>query len=579
MNQTVKIDVIQTSTEGDGPISALVVFPKAEFVLGPPVLGHIKSLALLRLLDGTVWMLVLQGQVWSDARLHAAAGILARVSEQAFTKRSIERLLRKELGVDSVSLESPPIDGVDIRQWDIEKVAFALARRPAPGTSAAGRPESTERDARIALCEGLNEAVGRFFDSMDTEALRLATRGRRFDPRIYNYLAHRDYRQYRLQFARTFPGLLLTAVVAETRSLGEEMRSIIDSGAPLIKSLAARWKVRPGVIRHLVGRASSDMGIQWARDAKGLALALNALHPQDLPGQSPAEWSEFNRIVATGQRLFLRPVWESSAGLEWLRECIRRAKRKDGRALELWLPNWDELGRIDYLRAALSDNLRRSAGDGDTSITDAIDRTVLKIAHRGLNNVASQFSDELKRTQSRGVTTREILWREVLLPLVPEDFISADGRTRVTPLTTNRELRAHGTRMRNCLRHRSVRTVAGCGAIGTVFIVGIYDMHSGKALSTAEIKLISNRETGEYQLTTKQHTAFANRRPSQRCVRTLREFLVHCQTDGVREHLKNSWKKIGSSRRENGARPVNVPAALRCTLGEQFYDELVGGTD
>ena len=577
MNQTVKVHVIQSSATGEGPISALVVFPKAEFLLGPPVLGHIKNLALMRLLDGTVWMLVFQGQVWSDARLRAAAEILGRVSEQAFTKRSIERLLRQELGVVSVSLESPPIEGIDIRQWDIEKVAFALVRQPAPGQSAAECPESTEWDARVALCEGLNETVGRFVDSMDTEALRLATRGRHLDLRIYNYLAHREFRQYRLQFAQTFPGLLLTAVVAERRSLGEDLRSIIDSGAPLIKGLAARWNVRPGVIRHLVGRASSDMGIQWARDAKGLALALNALHPQDLPGQSPAEWSEFNRIVATGQRLFLRPVWESSAALEWLRECIRRAKRKDRRVLELWLPKWSELARIDYLRAALSDNLRRSTGDGDTSISDTIDMTVLKIAHRGLNNVASQFSDELKRTQHTGGTAPQILCREVLLSLVPEDFISADGRTRVTSLTTDRELRTHGTRMRNCLRSRSVRTVASHGAIGTVFIVGIYDVHSGGALSTAEIKIVSGHETGEYQLTTKQHTAFANRRPSRRCVRTLREFLVHCQTDDVREHLKSSWKKIGGLRPEDGARPVNVDAALRCTLGEQFYGELIGG--
>lgn len=107
--------------------------------------------------------------------------------------------------------------------------------------------------------------------------MRAATTSRHFDLRIYNCLAHRDYRQYRLQFARTFPSLLLTA------------------------------------------------------------LALNALHPQDLPGDSRAEWDEFNRIVATDHRLFLGPIWESPAGLEWLRECARRAKRQDTRALELWL--------------------------------------------------------------------------------------------------------------------------------------------------------------------------------------------------------------------------------------------------
>lgn len=575
--------VIQTSIGSGSCISALVVFPKAEFLLGPPLLGHIRNLALLKLLDGTVWMLTLRGQAWSGDRLRAAAGILHRVSRQAFTKRSIECLLRKELDIRAVSLESLPIDKVDIRRWDIEKVAFALARQPGARRSAAECPARREWAIQADLRDALDEAFRTFVDRMDPEALRLATRGRRFDERIYNYLAHREYRQYRLQFARSFPGLLVTAVVAEPRSFGEELRTIVDSGAPLIKGLAARWNVRPGVIRHLVGRASGDMGIQWMRDARGLALALNALHPQDLPGDSPAEWSEFNRIVATGQRLFLRPVWESPSGLEWLRECVRRAKRKDRRGLDVWMPGWNELAKVADLRAALTECLHRETAntpsrltsDVDTAITEAIDRVVLRMAHRGLGEVASLFSDELERRQKKGGTIREILSRDALMPLVPEDFISSDGMTRVTALTTTRQLRTHGTRMRNCLRHRSARGVAGEAAIGTVFIVGLFDAHSGKALSTAEIKIVPDREAGAYRLITKQHTAVLNREPSRQCDNAFREFLLHCQSDDVRKHLKNGWKKIRQSRGVSGMQAVNLPAALRCTLGEQVYEGLL----
>jgi hypothetical protein len=119
-------NVIQTSIGSGSCISDLVVFPKSGFLLGPPVLRHIRRLALLRLLDGTVWMLALRGEVWSDERLHTAGEILHRVSRQAFTKRSIEYMLRKELDIRSVSLESLPIDRVEIRRWDIEKVAFAF---------------------------------------------------------------------------------------------------------------------------------------------------------------------------------------------------------------------------------------------------------------------------------------------------------------------------------------------------------------------------------------------------------------------------------------------------------------------
>ena len=570
--------IIQTTTDGERAISALVVFPKAEFLLGPPLRRHIRNVALLRLRDGTVWMLALRGEIWSDERLRAAADILRRVSRHAFTKGSIESRLRKKLATRSLSLETPPIDRVDIRQWDIEKVAFALARQPAAGC------ERCEWTTRTALRDALDETLRSFVGRMDAPALRAATRSRHFDLRIYNYLAHREYRQYRQQFARTFPGLLLTAVVAEPRSLGEELRSIIDSGAPLIKGLAARWKVRPGVIRHLVGRASGDMGIQWTRDAKGLALALNTLHPQDLPGDSRAEWDEFNRIVATGQRLFIRPIWESSAGLEWLRECVRRARRKDKRALELWLPRWNELAQIDRLRAALrevlsreaADTARHAAGSLETSVAEAIDGMVLSVAQRGLSQVASLFSDELEKTRRKGGVMRRILCAEVLMPLIPEDFVSADGMTRVRALTTTQQIRTHGAKMKNCLRHSSARGVARQGAIGTVFILGLYDTQSDKALSTAEIRVAPGCGTGEYRFITKQHTAMWNRKPSRQCHQALREVLLYCQADDVREHLQRCWARLSRLRADNGTQPVNLPAALRGTLGEQFYEELLG---
>ena len=56
----------------------------------------------------------------------------------------------------------------------------------------------------------------------------------------------------------------------------------------------------------------------------------------------------------------------------------------------------------------------------------------------------------------------------------------------------------------------------------------------------------------------------------------VREFLVHCQADAVREHLGNSRKKLARSPGGNGAQPANLPAVLRCTLGEQLYEELLG---
>jgi hypothetical protein len=535
--------------------------------------------ALLRLRDATVWMLVLERQAWTAERLHAAADTLAGVSRQACTTSSVQRLLREELGIASLSVTLPAIDRIDEQVWEIEKVAFALVRQPdakhlyaeIDGTI---RPEGSEWTVRGALRDGLNDELRRFVHAMDRQALQTATAGRRFDLRVYNYLAHTGYRQYRRQFAETFPSLLQTAVVAGPGSFGEDLRSIVDAGAPLIKGLAARWDVRPGVIRHLVGRASNNVGFQWSRDAKGLALALNALHPQDVPGDDPGEWDEFNRVVVTGQRLFLQPIWESSAGLEWLRVCIRLARRGDRQTLAQWLPKWNDIDQIIRFRTSLVDSLRRELADDPATLADAVDHAVLNIADKGLRKVASQFSEEMSRARKQD-RVRQLLSGEILMPLIPRDFVTADGTTRVTALWNNHQLSEHGTRIRNCLRSTSAATLAREGRIGTVFIVGVYDAESGKALSTAEIRAEPAHRYTRYRLITRQHTATANRKPSLRCKRTLQEFLRHCQSDEVREHLVTNWRALRRQSAGDDGHLARLPFAVRNALGERVYEGLV----
>lgn len=112
------------------------------------------------------------------------------------------------------------------------------------------------------------------------------------------------------------------------------------------------------------------------------------------------------------------------------------------------------------------------------------------------------------------------------MPLIPEDFFSSDGATRDSALTTNQHLRTHGKRIKNCLRYSSVRGVARQGAIGTVFILGLYDAQSDKPLSTVEIRIARNCGTGEYRFITRQHTAMRNRKPSRQCHEALQELLL-----------------------------------------------------
>ena len=95
--ETPVTDFIRTSIEPPFWIDELVVFPKPEFFHHVAARRHVKSVALLRLDDGTAWMLVRQGEPWCSESLWTAAGCLAQMSAQAFTRSSIEHRLREKV--------------------------------------------------------------------------------------------------------------------------------------------------------------------------------------------------------------------------------------------------------------------------------------------------------------------------------------------------------------------------------------------------------------------------------------------------------------------------------------------------
>ena len=302
--------MIERSVPKACPIASLIVFPNSEILWDSEPPGHIKCVAFLRLKDETIWMLAIPGMDWTDQRLQVAANALSNVSANAYTKASIERLLRQELQVASVFLLQPAIRSVDLRQWGVREAAYVLAKRLAYTYSSHLFEESDTRlrfsSIEVALIDSLDEALQEFVDELEPQALKLASASGQLNQRLYNYLTHKSHRQFRVQLAETFPSLLVTSALAKRDTLGAELRSIVDSGTPLIKGLAGRWKVRPGVVRHLVGKPTGHVGIQWSRDAMGLAQALNALRPEDVPGDEADTWREFNHMVAVGQRRLCR---------------------------------------------------------------------------------------------------------------------------------------------------------------------------------------------------------------------------------------------------------------------------------
>ncbi len=432
-------------------IASLIVFPTTEHFSDAEFPRHIRSVAFLRLVDETIWMLAIQGKGWTDGQLMVAGETLSNVSANAYTKASVERLLRQELKIASVSLESPVLGFVDLRQWSVREAAYVMFKRLTDRRSGYSSSESNAglRISTIeeSLIDGLSDALDDFAEGLEPTALKISSANGQFNQRLYNYLVHSSYHRFRIQFAETFPSLLLTSVLAERGSLGAELRSIVDSGAPLIKGLAERWGVRPGVVRHLVGKSSGHVGVRWSRDAMGLAISLNALNPADLPGDADA-WGEFNHMVAVGQRLFGRPIWQSTAVLEWLRECMNRCRRGKKTAPNGWLPNWGNVPGIERFRNALSASLKRESADSPSrsenkvaaAVVEAVDSLILRMAALDLAVLASKFDDELDVAR-RGSGAAKVVLGETMLPLFPGELVSGDRTRVVRPLTTRLQLK------------------------------------------------------------------------------------------------------------------------------------------
>lgn len=576
--------MIGTSAPEGCPIEALIVFPKAEGMLVPQPLGHFKCIALMRLTDETLWMLTMPGQAWTSDRLRAAANALVRLSENAYTKRLVDARLRRELKIEGVSLEQPAIGSIDPHRWGVEAIAFAVEKRNAATRRSGARPVSDVTlgwsDIASAIQRGLVEALRAFCEGLDPAARRIASASGGFNARVYNYLAHESYRKYRIQFAETFPSLLLTAVLGERGKLGAEVRAVVDTGAPLVKTLAKRWNVRPGVVRHLAGRSSRHVGLQWERDAVGLALTLNALRPQDVPGDDADEWSRFNRSVVIGQRLFCERIWESDAALEWLRECASRAQRGTERARKLWLPDWSQLPGIIRFRDALSASVAHQVpNSASNEIVEAVDWTMLKLAKSGLANTASEFEEALAKIRIAS-KAGQIVAGAIMLPLIPEDYVTTQGDRLVRPLTTAHELRSHGIKLRNCLRNRYTDDALRKGATGRLFIIGTFDPGTKKALSTVEIKVAPTREKLTHRFIITQHTAMANRKPSPPCRQAIQELLQFCQTAKIQKYLADNWRRInnaqsGGLRSMDHEESVEVTRALKQVMGEDVYRDLV----
>jgi len=220
-------------------------------------------------------------------------------------------------------------------------------------------------------------------------------------------------------------------------------------------------------------------------------------------------------------------------------------------------------------------------------LEERLDKLLTDLAPQGLAQVADAFRAERARVFPDAIAREEaerIKSRKMLLPLLPQDFVTADGSRVVRSLTTGAELQEHGEALEICLAGgwQRFRYRFACQHGGRI-LLGILDAVTGAPLSTADIRLNRVAGFGACTLELKQHTARRNTPPSPTCRRAVSELLVHCRSPEVRRHLLEGWHLLsyGSTGGARFAQPADIlwhaadREALRTTLGAERYDSLL----
>ncbi len=572
-------------------IGGFLALPAPAYATSPAPLRHVACFALLRLADATLWLLRTRGLPWTRERLEAAARTLHRERSARRDTAYLAGRLAYDLEIAPVDVLTPVLHADAAEPWELRRTAIAVvmrALRTRGGQVDPAELAALTRQVEDGLRAALASALADFRAGNDAEAVREATStSGGFDLALYNFLVEAPHRAWRLQLARTFPLFLRAAATGAAGSAGETIRSAVDGGLPLLRHLAGRWGVGASALRHLQHKDAALVGDHWEDNVRALAQLLDALVPEDRPACA-AEWQQFNRAVAAGERIFRAPASSSALVRMWLRAAARgRWAGLDGdEAQGPWGPA--AIAAALRLRDGLARYLELEAARGGAApgVVRAASESVADhcIATRRpgrVREIADRFDRHRQNPGADLVREVEFLSGERFWPLLPGDHVAVNGTCAVAPLTSRAALRQHGAAMSNCLADRFLDDFAGDCAAARCFIVGVVDRTTGAPASTAEIRLARLPRGGGLEPQVVQHTGFANAAPSPRCRQALAEALAAVRAAAGQQHLEaglraiRQFRLLGRTKARDEAERLLLAEALGATLRPAVLAEMV----
>ncbi len=570
-----------------------VIFPPADELLTSNPLRNVTCCAMLRLRDRSIRFLRATNTAWTTANLEAVERMLANLDGDRPASPEIFKRRASEIGIPTLTLANVIVDRVDSAAWNLRRTAVAAVTRDLrvnpdhwDPTRAAAATDAIEQRYRA----GLERALASFVSQLDPQVRDVASDHGPLDVSLHNFLVREPHRLWRLQFARTFPILVHVAVNGPPGSGGARIRAMVDTGLPLFKSLAARWAVTPGALRCLSGRAVEHVGARWQDRPHALARILDALRPEDRPGDDPTSWKRLANAVAIAEEIFHRPVTSSPLTLGWLRTEARTQFARLGETADetsRGLPP-EAIAFVDRLRTALVQHLTDIAaadygdpgGEMRVAAATVADRRLAALSPSRLAMIAKKFTLEYAHRRAVLVDEMRLAEGRVFLPLLPRDLIATSGARRVTSLTTRADVRGEGLAQHLCIKDGSeLASIVHACVSGSAYLLSVRHVQTGEPLSTAEIRVVRHLGVGLPTLRVQQHKARGNANPSAACAAALREALAFAAGREGQKHLEHVWRQARHCRNSHTGSvsdqdTIVTANALRLALGDDLHAAL-----
>ena len=548
---------------------------------------------LIRAPCGEVCMFKVGAGFWGATTLLKFARLVSDALEQTHWRWAIPSRLSAHRDTAIHTVEAPVLDRVDETQWATRPLAVALVVQAAldrGATTPAGELELLVGRIQARIHAELSSALRDLCATLNPRAKELATRAG-FDIGIYNYLAGSASRRNREQVFAGFP-ILADAAARKSNDLEcQTLREMVDAGAPLVKSLAASWGVAPAAVRNL-RYCRADLlpaplrGKPWL-----LARMLDALCPEDRPGDDPHAWQQFARATVVAQKLFGVEAWQSRDALDWLHDSARANWRALDTIEALDLGGAVTNSRVlAMLRRTLCIGLASTVGQqAGPGVRSSVVVRALAVIHRWMCRYTVAELDRLltlfNRRVGLQVADRDCAATPAESAPVPallsEPFMSRSGQRVIVSLDSTQRIHETGLALHNCLdRSRHRQFVAMC-AIGQAFLVALRDPGAGLTHSVAQFEPIWRRAAAQpWRLHLVEHTGPGNAKASLPCQQAIDELLAAFGAGGsLSRHLQAlmETRQPSLNRALAASHPMHVqvllPAAVQ-TIGQACYRKL-----